>query len=192
MIAANVFWFTGLSGAGKTTVAEGVQECLCKKGYRVVILDGDDVRTRLHRKLGFSPSEIKENNALIAEMCLKYRDTRDVILVPIISPYTESRHKAKAVISPGFYEIYFCAGLDVVSSRDPKGLYEKARRGEMDNLIGFSENSPYEPPENPDLVIDSGKLSPEQAINHLCDFIYAKTQQGKTPKSHGDNPSTAN
>ena len=118
MRRALVFWFTGLSGSGKSSVAAAVRDRLCADGAKVLILDGDDVRARIHRHLGFSEADIRENNRLIAGLCDESRADYDVILVPIISPYAESRAAARAALAPGFYEIYCTAGLDIVARRD--------------------------------------------------------------------------
>ena len=168
---APVFWFTGLSGAGKTTIAQGVKARLAAQGRRVLILDGDDVRKRLHVDLGFAPGDIRRNNALIAQLCQEQRAAHDVIFVPIISPYLESRASARRLLSPGFYELYFCADLDTVVRRDTKGFYAKAERGEMDNMIGFSPGAVYESPERPDLTIDSGKESIEASTENFFGFV---------------------
>ena len=180
MTRALVCWFTGLSGAGKSTVAEGVVARLEGEGLRVLNLDGDAVRTRLHRHLGFTEPEIKENNRLIAELCVKNRDTFDVILVPIISPYESSRRDARTRIGDGFCEVYCKADLSVVSARDAKGLYKKAERGEINNLIGYSPETVYEPPSAPDVVLDTSDQSPEQAINGLYWFVRSKLA-GESP-----------
>ena len=172
-----VFWFSGLSGVGKTTVANLVREKLNSQGFKVSVLDGDDVRTRLHRHLGFSESEIKENNKLIVGLCESERKSADVVLVPIISPYVESRVSARLQLSPGFFEIYFVAAISILENRDTKGLYGKARNGEIDNLIGYSPNSPYEPPETPDLLIDTGIVSINKACNILTSFILDRATQ---------------
>lgn len=177
MSNALVFWFTGLSGAGKSTIANCVQAHMLKKGQRVLILDGDDVRQRLHVHLGFTPKDIRQNNALITKLCASERTQYDIILVPIISPYRDSRKEARQMLSPGFFEVYFCATLDVVSVRDVKGIYAKARAHEIDNLIGFSPKSVYEAPENPDLALDSGKESVEESVGKFLNFI--SCQQGK-------------
>ena len=171
MKRGNVFWFTGLSGAGKTTLAEAVRDQLNAEGIRTAILDGDDVRNRLHKHLGFSEAEIKENNALIAGLCEEERQKVDVVLVPIISPYRESRQKARERLSPGFYEIYIKADIPVLEKRDTKGLYAKAKNGEMDNLIGYSEGAPFEPPENSDLVIDTSKINKITACEQFIGYI---------------------
>jgi len=169
-----VFWFTGLSGSGKSTVADAVKERLEGLGAQTLILDGDDVRSRLHRHLGFSVEDIKENNALIVGMCKELRPEYDVLLVPIISPFLVSRSDARAALEPGFFEIFFMADLECVAGRDVKGLYDKARRGELENLIGFSANVPYEPPPAPDLAIDSNDESEEESKEKLYRFALDK------------------
>jgi adenylylsulfate kinase len=169
-----IFWFTGMSGAGKTTVAKKVEILLKAAGYSVLVLDGDDIRSRLHCKLGFSEADIKENNRLIAVLCQKEQSNYDLILVPIISPYRISRSESRDLFGRKFYEIYFSADLEVVSKRDVKGLYAKAKRKEISNLIGFSESVPYEPPKNPDLTIDSGKDSIEKSVGEFYNFVINK------------------
>jgi adenylyl-sulfate kinase len=166
-----VFWFTGLSGSGKSTVAEGVCRRLEALGVKTLILDGDDVRTRLHHHLGFSEKDIKENNDLIADLCLANQNQHDVILVPIISPFANSRSKAREAMQCGFYEIYFDADLDSVMKRDVKGLYAKAMRGEIDNLIGFSPTVVYEPPDNPDYVAKTTNVKVSETVDGLLRFI---------------------
>ena len=169
-----IFWFTGLSGVGKTTLANQGRKRLNTQGFEVSVIDGDDVRNRLHRHLGFSESEIKENNNLIAGLCESERELVDIVLVPIISPYVESRARARKQLSPGFFDIHLFAKVSVLEKRDTKGFYCKARNGEMENLIGYSPSAPYEPPEMPDLVIDTGVTSVDKALNELTNFILAK------------------
>lgn len=153
---AIVFWFTGLSGVGKSTLAEGLRNSLVEEGRKVLILDGDDVRNRLHRHLGFTPADIRENNELIAGLCDENREQHEFILVPIISPYRDSRAAARRRLAPDFHEIHITADLQVLHARDTKGLYQAARRNEIDNLIGVSPASPYEPPDAAELVLDTG------------------------------------
>jgi len=166
-----VFWLTGLSGAGKSTLAEKVCERLNGQDIKTVILDGDDLRSRLHRHLGFSEEEIKENNALIAGLCEMERKQADVVLVSIISPYAQSRAKARERLSPGFFEIHVHAEIKVLETRDTKGLYAKARKGEMDNLIGYSSGYIYEPPASPDLVLDTSTTAIDESLETFLGFI---------------------
>jgi adenylyl-sulfate kinase len=169
-----VFWFTGLSGAGKSTLAELVCKKLDVVDIKTIILDGDDVRNRLHCHLGFTEPEIKENNALISELCESERIKNDVILVPIISPYRVSRGCARKKLSPGFYEIYVHADISELERRDTKNFYLMARNGEMDNLIGYSPNAPYEEPKAPNLLIDTGEKCINDAVFQLTEFILAR------------------
>jgi adenylyl-sulfate kinase len=169
-----IFWFSGLSGVGKTTIANLVRKNLNTESFKVSVLDGDDVRDHQNRHLGFSKTDIKENNNIISRLCLRERELADIVLVPIISPYAESRARARKKLSPGFFEIHFFAEISVLESRDTKGLYVKARSGEMENLIGYSLNSPYEPPETPDLFIDTGNISVTEALGDLTDFILSQ------------------
>lgn len=174
IMAANIFWFTGLSGSGKTTVALGVKDKLEHGGHSVLILDGDDVRRIHHRHLGFTDKDIRENNSLIVKMCSDNRNKFDVILVPIISPFISSRQHARETLSPGFYEIYCSASLECVLKRDVKGLYSKAKNNELSNLIGFPNGPAYEIPDNPDLVVNSGEDDPKDSISSLYGFIESK------------------
>lgn len=167
---AIVFWFTGLSGAGKSTLANGLRDALVAAGRRVLILDGDDVRNRLHRHLGFSPEDIRLNNQLIAGLCAENRTDFDFILVPIISPYRDSRAAARSLLEPGFHEIFVSASLDVLHDRDTKGLYAAARRNEIGNLIGVSPGSPYDIPDAADLVIDTSAERPASSRERLLMF----------------------
>jgi adenylyl-sulfate kinase len=167
---AIIFWFTGLSGVGKTTLANGLREALTEEGQQVLTLDGDDVRSRLHRHLGFSPEDIRLNNTLIAGLCEENRAGHDFILVPIISPYLDSRAAARCRLAPDFHEIHITADLEVLYARDTKGFYQAARENKMNNLIGVSANSPYEAPEFAELVIDSGTESAIQSSMRLFEY----------------------
>jgi adenylyl-sulfate kinase len=181
---AGVFWFTGLSGAGKTTVAERLKPMLESLGYSVLVLDGDDIRARLHRHLGFTEPEILENNRLIAEHCREVRGDFDVILVPIISPYAVSRKHARDLLGEGFYEVYFDANLETVMARDVKGLYAKARRNELGNLIGYSPKMVYDRPQNSDFVVHSGSESVEESTRRFGNFVIKSLkllQPGESP-----------
>jgi len=177
MKTALVFWFTGLSGSGKTTVATAVKSRLEAAGRTVLILDGDDVRNRLHIQLGFSVADIIENNRLITDLCLEASGGYDIILVPIISPYQSSRAHARSLLGDRFYEIFFAADLDTVMRRDVKGLYKLARENKLNNLIGFSPSNVYEPPDSPDLTIDSRIETIEQSTAALYGFVNEKWQE---------------
>ncbi|HTZ42131.1 MAG TPA: adenylyl-sulfate kinase [Candidatus Omnitrophota bacterium] len=171
MVHAKVLWFTGLSGSGKTSIAKKVEEYLLLHDKRVLILDGDAVREKLHKHLGFTPEDIKENNRLISEICAKEKENYDFILVPVISPFRESRKKAKHLLGQDFIEIYINCPLDACIKRDVKGLYKRALAGEVQNFIGISKNVPYEPPENPDIEIETDKEGIEAAVNKIISFI---------------------
>jgi len=148
---AKVLWFTGLSGSGKSTIASGVSEKIRENNYSVKILDGDVIRNSVHTHLGFSPNDIKENNIKIAKICKKLLQSYDFILVPIISPFKNSRQNAKRIVGKSFVEVYIQSDLKIVIKRDVKGLYKKALKGEIVNFIGIDPSVPYEPPENPDI-----------------------------------------
>lgn len=168
---AMILWFTGLSGAGKSTVASGVEEWAKAQGIRIMILDGDYIRTHWHTQLGFTPEDIKKNNKLIAEWCKQHRHEYEVILVPIISPYRESREAARLLLSPHFYEIYFAAPLSTVMARDVKGLYAKAKDGQLKGMIGYDPEAVYEAPLQPDLTLNSSKEPVLDSVKRLIDFI---------------------
>ena len=168
---ALIFWFTGLSGSGKTTIVIATKTLLEADGYSVLILDGDEVRNRLHVNLGFSREDIKNNNLLIIKLCQKYRKGNDIILVSIISPYKSSRKGAKDTLKPGFYEVFSKADIELLTSRDTKGLYSKALKGELENLIGVSPTSPYEPPYTPDLVLDTDNYIVTESVSDFYSFI---------------------
>ena len=171
MSKASIFWFTGLSGSGKTTIAKGAKILLKKNGYKSLILDGDIIRSKLHSELGFSKEDIIKNNSLIKDMCIKERSNYNVLLIPIISPYRISREQARLSLSPRFYEIFVRTNKNILMKRDTKGLYAKAIKGELNNLIGFSPNAPFEKPLTPDLIIDSSKQSKDSSIELFYNFV---------------------
>jgi adenylylsulfate kinase len=166
-----VLWFTGMSGAGKTTIAESASAQLCEKNLRPLILDGDAIRSSLHKHLSFSKEDIMENNRLISELCVQKMMNFDVIFVPIISPYKASREKAREIIGSNFFEVYIESPLDTLIKRDSKGLYQKSLEGKIDNLIGFSKKNVYEKPENPDLTINTNNHTIEESVRKLMHHI---------------------
>jgi len=170
-----VIWFTGLSGSGKTTLASELKRRLELQRKTVEVLDGDVVRNTIHKTLGFSREDIRENNRLIAELAKQKLVGHDYVLVPIISPYREDRSRAKAIVgNKHFMELFVNSPLAECISRDAKGLYKKALAGEITNFIGVSESNPYEPPENSDLEVLTSKQTIEQSVqiilNHLQKF----------------------
>jgi len=166
-----VLWFTGLSGSGKTTIASRIACTLGERGARVTMLDGDTVREQFKVQLGFSREDIRENNRRIAELAKEESARFNVVIVSIISPYAEDRTMARSIIGKGFVEVFINASLEACMARDTKGLYGRAQRGEMDNLIGFSPSNPYEAPINPDIEIKTDELSIEQAIIQIINSL---------------------
>lgn len=164
-----VLWFTGLSGSGKTSLSELLKKEFDRAGKSYRVFDGDDVRKRLHRHLGFTPEDIKENNRLIVELCKEVIDKVDYILAPIISPFRESREEARKVFGVNFIEIYINCPYDECRKRDVKGLYERAERGELKNFIGL--NIFYESPKNPEIEIESVGQSPEESLEKIVAFL---------------------
>lgn len=147
-------WFTGLSGSGKSTLATAVERQLLARGCATYLLDGDNVRHGLNRDLGFAPADRSENNRRIGEVAKLFTDAGVLCLCAFISPYRADRAKLRAAIgSADFIEIYVRASLPACEERDPKGLYKKARAGEIPDMTGIG--APYEPPQRPELVLDT-------------------------------------
>ena len=164
------FWFTGLAGAGKSTLAHAVEEQLYALGCRTYVLDGDNVRHGLNRDLGFTDADRVENIRLVTEVARLMTDAGLIVLVSFISPFRDERRMARERMEPGeFIEIFVDAPLEVVEARDVKGLYRKARAGDLTNFTGI--DSPYERPENPDIHIDAAALTPEQACDRIIEAI---------------------
>ena len=167
-----VLWFTGLSGSGKTTISLILKKQLEDKKKKVNVLDGDAIRKTLHKKIGFSKKDIFLNNKLVAELAKKHLNDYDIILVPIISPYSEARTMAKNIIGKNnFIELYISTPIAECKKRDPKSLYKKALNGGIKNLIGLSESNPYEKPDCPDLTIDTINKSPEKNVKEILSFL---------------------
>ncbi|OCL27704.1 adenylyl-sulfate kinase [Orenia metallireducens] len=165
-----VVWFTGLSGAGKSTIAVEVEKELIKLGKVVYRLDGDNVRHGLNSDLGFTAEDRNENIRRIAEVAALFKDAGLITLASFISPYQEIRDFARQRAGEdNFIEVYVKADVETCAERDPKGLYEKAKSGEIKNFTGIS--APYEVPENADLVLDTVKLSVEEAVTKVLESI---------------------
>ena len=169
-----VIWFTGLSGSGKSTLAHSVEEILFSKGCRTFVLDGENVRHGLTSNLGFSNEDRKENIRRIGEVTKLMMEAGLIILTAFISPFREDRIAVRNLISDGdFIEIYCKASLETCEARDLKGLYKRARLGEIKNYTGI--NSPYEIPDNPELIIDIDKESLEESVSKIISFLQTKS-----------------
>jgi len=167
---ARVLWFTGLSGSGKSTIANATEKLLFDKGFQTYILDGDNVRMGLNKDLGFSPEHRTENIRRITEVAKLFADSGSLVLTAFISPYLEDRFQAREIIGQeDFIEIYISADLSVCESRDPKGLYKKARSGEIKGFTGI--DAPYEAPLNPELIIESDKYDIDTCAEKIVDFL---------------------
>ena len=168
-----VIWFTGLSGSGKSTLAHSVEEILFSKGCRTFVLDGDNVRHGLTSNLGFSNEDRKENIRRIGEVTKLMMDAGLIILTAFISPFREDRIAVRNLISDGdFIEVYCKASLETCEARDLKGLYKRARLGEIKNYTGI--NSPYEIPDDPELIIDIDQEVLEESVAKIVSFLQKK------------------
>ena len=167
-----VLWFTGLSGAGKSTIASLLEKRLNAMGRHTYVLDGDNVRHGLTKDLGFTPTDRVENIRRVAEVARLMADAGLIVMVSLISPFRAERRMARELLPPGeFIEVFVDTPLDVVESRDPKGLYKKVRRGELKNFTGV--DSPYERPEHPEVRIDTTEASAEEAVETLLQRLRA-------------------
>ncbi len=167
---AKVIWLTGLSGSGKTTLGVKLEAELHKHGFLTVLLDGDNIRAGLNRNIGFGLEDRLENIRRVAEVSKLFLNTGVITINCFITPTKAIRDLAKDIIGRDDYiEIYVNAPLDVCEQRDIKGLYDKARKGLIKNFTGI--DSPFEPPHNPDLEVQTDKLSPEESLRKILDFI---------------------
>jgi adenylylsulfate kinase len=165
-----VLWFTGLSGSGKSTLAHQLEERLFQKGRYTYILDGDNVRHGLNGDLGFSEADRRENIRRIGEVSKLFVDAGVIVLAAFISPFRVDREQVRALFEPAeFVEIHVRCDLQICEQRDPKGLYRKARSGKLPDFTGI--DSPYEEPEHPELVIDTGKLDIATSIDLILDYL---------------------
>jgi len=159
-------WMTGLSGAGKSTLANAVEQELNRKGKHTYILDGDNLRHGLNSDLGFTEADRNENVRRAAEAALLMVDAGLIVIVGLISPFKKERDWARSVFKPNqFKEIYISTSLEACEHRDTKGLYEKARRGEVKDFTGI--DSPYEAPENPDIIIDTENRTVDESVHMI-------------------------
>ncbi len=174
---STILWFTGLSGAGKSTLANAVNQALFERGLATYVLDGDNVRHGLCKDLGFSDADREENIRRIGEVAKLFLDAGVIVLTAFVSPFRADRDKARALVENGdFIEIFCSADLSVCEQRDTKGLYAKARAGEIKEFTGIS--SPYEAPERPELSVDTGASDLEACVNQV---VRALIDQGIIP-----------
>ncbi|MCP4010625.1 MAG: adenylyl-sulfate kinase [Proteobacteria bacterium] len=168
-----VLWFTGLSGSGKSTLAYAIEHKLFQRGSSVVVLDGDNIRHGLCSDLGFSPQDRFENMRRVGEAAKLFVESGSIVLAAFVSPYLDDRERVRSRLPHGdFYEVYCECDLSVCESRDPKGLYERARKGEIDNFTGIS--APYEEPIKPDMVVNSGTMTIEEEVELIFSGLEAK------------------
>lgn len=165
-------WFTGLSGSGKSTVAVALEQALFEKQHLSYRLDGDNIRMGINKNLGFSAEDRAENIRRIGEIAKLYCDTGIITLSSFVSPYREDRDLVRKLHDDAgipFIEVFMKTSLEAAEKRDPKGLYKKARAGEIKNFTGIDD--PYEEPENPELVLDTEELNLEQEVGTLVDYL---------------------
>ncbi len=166
-------WLTGLSGSGKSTLAVAAERALVESGRHAYVLDGDNIRHGLNKNLGFSPEDRSENIRRIGEVARLFTDAGAIVFSSFISPYRADRDAVRALMDAGdFVEVFVDAPLDVCEQRDVKGLYKKARAGEIPEFTGIS--APYEPPERPELVLDTGRLSVAEGVDAILHYLEEK------------------
>ena len=168
---SGLLWFTGLSGSGKSTLAHAVEARLHEMGIRCYVLDGDNIRTGLNKDLSLSPADRKENNRRIAEVAKLMVDAGVLVFAAFIAPYRESRRYIKELMKDSpYFECYVKCSLETCEQRDPKGIYKKARTGEINNMTGI--HSPYEEPESPDIIINTDNVNLDQSVDAVIKFLH--------------------
>lgn len=176
-----IFWFTGLSGAGKSTLAMAVEKALFERGYHTYVLDGDNVRHGLNADLGFSPEDRAENIRRVGEVTALMADAGLVVISAFISPYQADRDRARAAAPDHFHEIHVAADLETCEGRDPKGLYKKARAGEIADFTGIG--SPYEAPVNPELVVDTQAHEVDVCVQQILSYVEKQVKLESSAKN---------
>lgn len=174
---AKVFWFTGLSGSGKTTIAKGVEKALHEQGYLLQVLDGDNIRSGINNNLGFSEEDRTENIRRIAEVAKLFLNAGVITLNCFVSPTFAIREQVRDIVgSDDFVEIYVNTPFEICEARDVKGLYAKARKGEIKNFTGL--DAPFEAPKAPHLEIRTAEQDVEASVQTVVDFILPMIQKG--------------
>lgn len=165
-----VLWFTGLSGSGKSTIGHRVERMLIERGAFAYVLDGDNIRHGLNRDLGFAPEDRVENIRRIGEVARLFADAGGLVLSAFISPYRHDRDRVRGLMGPGeFIEVFVDTPLEICEARDPKGLYKKARAGEISNFTGL--DAPYEAPTNPEVHLETKNLSVDEAAGSVVRYL---------------------
>jgi len=172
-----VLWLTGLSASGKSSLSMALEHALTDLGYSCYVLDGDNVRKGLNANLGFSPEDRSENIRRVGEVAALFADAGLICITAFISPYRADRHRARQSCREAFHEIHIAADLATCESRDPKGLYKKARSGELREFTGIS--APYEPPELPDLIVDTAHDAIAVSLEKLVDYVVRSVPFGE-------------
>ena len=172
-----IVWLTGLSGSGKSTIAVAAEHALLQRQRLAYVLDGDNIRHGLNKNLGFSPEDRTENIRRIGEVARLFADAGLIAITSFISPYRADRDAVRELVAAGdFVEVYVDASIDTCESRDVKGLYAKARAGEIPEFTGIS--APYEAPERPELVLDTNRQSVEESVGRLIGYLEEKGYLG--------------
>jgi len=174
-----VLWFTGLSGSGKSTIGHRVERMLIERGAFAYVLDGDNIRHGLNSDLGFSQEDRVENIRRIGEVARLFADAGGLVLSAFISPYRKDRDRVRALMGQGeFIEVFVDTPLEICESRDPKGLYKKARAGEISNFTGL--DAPYEAPEAPEVHLETVNLSVDEAASRVITYLEQQNILGGT------------
>ena len=168
-----VLWFTGLSGSGKSTIANALSSFLYEQRIAEYVLDGDNIRHGLNKDLGFSDSDRKENIRRIGEVAKLFVDSGTIVTTAFISPFRSDRDQVRSLFEDGeFIEVFVDCPIEECERRDPKQLYKKARRGEIRDFTGI--DSPYEPPLSPEIIIESNKVEIEEAVKQIASYLVSK------------------
>ncbi|UCF49159.1 MAG: adenylyl-sulfate kinase [Thermoplasmatales archaeon] len=165
-----IIWTTGLSGSGKSTIANEIAYRLHQMGKLAYVLDGDNIRHGLNKNLGFSPEDRNENIRRISEVAKLFSDSGVIAITAFISPYRKFRNFCRELVEPGhFFEVFCRASLDTCEQRDPKGMYKKAREGIIKDFTGI--DAPYEEPDNPEVIVDTDKETVEESVDKVLDVL---------------------
>ncbi|KPK54668.1 MAG: adenylylsulfate kinase [Myxococcales bacterium SG8_38_1] len=174
-----VLWFTGLSGSGKSTIGHRVERMLIERGAFAYVLDGDNIRHGLNSDLGFAPEDRVENIRRIGEVARLFADAGALVVSAFISPYRKDRDRIRGLMGEGeFVEVFVDTPLEICEARDPKGLYKKARAGEISNFTGL--DAPYEAPENPEVHLLTADLSVDEAANQVIHYLEQRNIIGES------------